>query len=110
MLKIAKSGTKMTKLEKKILSLVSQIPKGKVTTYKIIALKIGDGHLARAVGNAVPKNLNINKIPCHRVVKSNGQFGDYLLGLAKKIKLLQNEGIKIKGDKIADFKSYLYRF
>jgi alkylated DNA nucleotide flippase Atl1 len=52
MLKIAKSETKMTRLEKKILSLVSQIPKGKVTTYKILALKIGDGHLARTVGSS----------------------------------------------------------
>ena len=110
MLKIVKSGAKMTKLEKKILALVSQIPKGKVTTYKILALKLGDGYLARFVGNTVHKNPNLFKIPCHRVVKTNGQVGNYCLGLAKKIKLLQNESIKIKGDKIANFKSYLYHF
>jgi len=66
--------------------------------------------LARVVGNAVHKNLKIIKVPCHRVVKSNGSIGKYQSGLAKKIKLLQNEGIKIKGDKIANFKSYLYHF
>jgi len=60
--------------------------------------------------NAVHKNLKIIKVPCHRVVKSDGQVGNYCLGLAKKIKLLQNEGIKIKGNKIVDFKSYLYYF
>lgn len=100
----------MTNLEEKILSLVSKIPKGKVTTYGLIALKIGDKHLARVVGNAVHKNLNLIKIPCHRVVKSNGQVGNYRLGLAKKRKLLQNEDIKIKGDKIVNFLSYFYRF
>jgi len=42
----------MTNLEKKILSFVSKIPKGKVTTYGVIALKIGDGRLARVVGSS----------------------------------------------------------
>jgi len=60
--------------------------------------------------NAVHKNLKIIKVPCHRVVRTDGRVGNYRLGLAKKIKLLQNEGIKIKGDKIANFKSYLYHF
>ena len=100
----------MTNLERNILSLVSKIPKGKVTTYRLIALKIGDSCLARVVGNAVHKNPKIIKIPCHRVVKNNGEVGNYQLGLAKKIKLLQNEGIKIKGNKIVNYKSYLYYF
>jgi len=47
---------------------------------------------------------------CHRVVKSDKKVGNYCLGIAKKIKLLQNEGIEIKGDKIVNFKNCLYRF
>ncbi|MFA5188461.1 MAG: MGMT family protein [Patescibacteria group bacterium] len=100
----------MTILEKKILSLVNKIPKGKVTTYGLLALKIGNSRLARVVGNAVHKNLNIIVVPCHRVVKSDGQIGNYRLGIAKKTELLQNEGIKIKAGKILNFTDVLYNF
>lgn len=98
----------MTEFEQKVLKLVSLIPKGKVTTYQILALKLGNKNLARAVGNALPKNPRLIEIPCHRVVKSNGQLGFYVRGLAKKQILLQNEGIKIKGLKILDWPDNLY--
>jgi methylated-DNA-[protein]-cysteine S-methyltransferase len=100
----------MTKFEHKVLKLVAQIPKGKVTTYQIIAEKLGSKKLTRAVGNALPKNPSLIEIPCHRVVKSNGELGFYVLGLAKKKSLLQDEGIKIKGKQILDFPDYLYYF
>ncbi|MCX6746065.1 MAG: MGMT family protein [Candidatus Parcubacteria bacterium] len=84
--------------------------KGRVTTYKILALKLGSASLARPVGNALHKNPDLINTPCHRVVKSNGSIGNYQLGLAKKIKLLQNEGIKIKAGKIENFTDVLYNF
>ncbi len=100
----------MTELELKILELVGQIPKGKVTTYSILGLKLGKKDLARMVGNTLNKNQELIKIPCHRVVRSDQKVGNYQSGVAKKIKLLQNEGISIKGDKIANFASCLYNF
>jgi methylated-DNA-[protein]-cysteine S-methyltransferase len=62
------------------------------------------------VGNAVHKNQQLITIPCHRVVRSDHRVGNYSQGIAKKINLLQNEGIKIKGEKIANFASYIYEF
>ncbi len=100
----------MTDFEQKVLDLVRQIPKGKITTYHILALKLGNKKLARAVGNALNKNPILVEIPCHRVVRNDKKAGNYCLGLAKKIKLLQNEGISIKRGKIANFYSYLYHF
>jgi len=100
----------MTVFENKILALVKKIPKGKISTYKIIAIKLGNKNLARAIGNALSKNPHLFKIPCHRIVKSNGELGGYKLGLAKKKKILQDEGIKVKGNKIVNFKSYIYKF
>lgn len=100
----------MTNLEEQILDLVFQIPQGKITTYQILALKLGNKGLARMVGNALNKNPHLITIPCHRVVRNDQKVGNYRLGLAKKIKLLQNEDICIKGDKVANFTSYLYNF
>src|SRR3989338_5409919 len=100
----------MDKFSESVLRLAAKIPKGKVATYRQIAVALGKPNAFRAVGNALSKNPHLVKVPCHRVVKSNGTIGDYRLGLAKKIKLLQNEGIIIKGVKVADLKGYLYDF
>ncbi len=100
----------MTIFENKVLSLVSKIPIGKVSTYQLIAAKIGNKSLARAVGNALHKNPCLIKVPCHRVIKSNGSIGGYAKGLAKKAQLLQNEGIIIKGGNVANLAKYLYHF
>jgi methylated-DNA-[protein]-cysteine S-methyltransferase len=100
----------MKTLGQKVFILVKKIPRGKVTTYQILAIKLGNKHLVRAIGNALSKNQELIKVPCHRVVKKNGKIGGYALGLAKKRKLLQNEGVKIRGNTIADLASYLYCF
>lgn len=73
---------------------------GTVTTYGKLAEKLGDKKAARAVGNAMASNPLCMVIGCHRVVKSNGEIGEFGYGSELKKKLLQNEGIKIKGDKI----------
>ena len=60
----------------KVLKLTKKIPKGKVTTYKEIA-KALNTKAYRAVGTALRKNPYAPKVPCHRVINSNGTIGSY---------------------------------
>ena len=99
----------------KIWELTKKIPKGKVTTYKILAEAAGT-KAYRAVGNAMNKNpfgiLNCkgkNMVPCHRVVDSKGNLHGFAHGLKKKKELLEKEGIKIKNSKIVEFEKALYK-
>ena len=93
----------------KCYQLLSQIPKGKISTYKQIA-NILNTKGYRAVGNAMAKNPNPIIVPCHRVIKSDGYIGGYTLGIKKKISLLKNEGIIIKKGEIIDFEKYIHSF
>jgi len=97
------------KFSEKVLELTKKIPKGKVTTYKIIAKKLNT-RAYRTVGTALHKNKRPIIIPCHRVVNSNGFVGDYGKGIKKKIELLKKENVKIKNNKIQDFEKVLFRF
>jgi len=99
------------KFQEKVWQLMKKIPKGKVTTYRFIAHKMRT-NAYRAVGSAIKKNPYAPKIPCHRVVKSDGGIGFYSGkgGVRTKIRLLRREGIKIKGKRIVDFKKVLYNF
>ena len=85
---------KGTKFQRKVWKYIKNIPKGTVKTYKEVAIAIDSPYSARAVGNAVGKNPYPPKIPCHRVIKSNGSLGGYsgLGGIKTKKKLLKNEG------------------
>ena len=89
--------------------LLRQIPKGKVTTYKIIAQKLGVKSY-RAVGQAIGANPDIPKTPCHRVIKSNGELGGYALGIDKKIEILEAEGLQIANGKVINFEKIIYKF
>lgn len=82
--------TKMTFTEK-VFEVVKKIPKGKVLTYKEVAKRVGDAKAARAVGNILNKNHD-PKIPCHRVVRSDGKLGGYNRGKREKEKILKKEG------------------
>lgn len=93
----------------KVLELTKRIPKGRVTTYKLIAEKLNT-HAYRAVGTALHNNKRPIIIPCHRVVNSNGFVGGYAKGIKQKIRLLKKEGIEIKNKKIEDFEKVLFRF
>jgi AraC family transcriptional regulator of adaptative response/methylated-DNA-[protein]-cysteine methyltransferase len=62
-----------------------------VTTYEHIAAKIGSPNAFRAVGTAVGHNPIAVLIPCHRVIRKNGEFGNYLYGSARKKALLARE-------------------
>ena len=72
---------------------IKKIPKGKVRTYKEIAIAISRPKSSRAVANACGKNPFPIKIPCHRVIGSNGYIGGYSGkgGIKKKIELLKLE-------------------
>ncbi len=95
--------------KEKVLELTKKIPKGKVTTYKIIAEKLKT-RAYRAVGTALHNNKRPITIPCHRVVNSDGFIGGYAKGIKQKIKLLKKEGINIKNKNIINFEKVLFRF
>ncbi len=86
----------------KIYSVASQIPKGKVATYKQIARLAGNSKAARAVGTAMRKNPDMKIVPCHRVVGSDGTMHGYSAGqgIKTKIEMLKKEGIDFKGAKV----------
>ncbi|MDH5685234.1 MAG: MGMT family protein [Hadesarchaea archaeon] len=90
----------MSEFQSRVLKLVSMVPRGKVTTYKELALAIGRPRACRAVGNALARNPNPVIIPCHRVVRSDGKIGGYKFGERKKAKLLLMEGVMIKNGKV----------
>lgn len=78
----------------KVYQVVSKIPRGRVLTYKKVAELAGHPRAWRAVGNILNKNKN-PKIPCYRVVRSNGLVGGYRSGSNKKMSLLKSEGVAI---------------
>ena len=86
---------KGTKFQIKVWKYLITIPKGKVKTYKQVAIAINRPKSARAVANAVGKNPLAPKIPCHRVIRSDGSIGGYSGkgGIKTKKKLLKKEGI-----------------
>jgi O-6-methylguanine DNA methyltransferase len=75
----------------KVYEVVRKIPKGKTLSYAQVAKSAGNARAARAVGNILKKNYD-PKIPCHRVVRSDGKTGGYNRGAENKIKILQKEG------------------
>ena len=89
--------------------LISQIPKGKISTYKQIA-KALNTKAYRAVGNAMAKNPNPIIVPCHRVINNNGLIGGYGFGVDKKITLLQKEGITIRKGRVVGYKKNIHSF
>lgn len=68
---------KLTLFQRKVLKAAMAIPLGETRTYAWVAKKIGRPGAVRAVGTALRKNPFLLIIPCHRVVKSNGQAGKY---------------------------------
>ena len=81
---------------------MSEVPKGKVTTYGRIAARMGKPMASRAVGAALRTNPTPVIVPCHRVVKVNGELGGYggPTGTMKKAELLKREGIPIERGRV----------
>ena len=88
---------KGTKFQQKVWQYLKNIPRGKVKTYKQVAIAIKSPKSARAVANACGKNPYAHKIPCHRVIRSDGGLGGYSGrgGIRKKLELLKSEKVKI---------------
>ncbi len=84
----------------KIFERLKKIPAGKVTTYKALATACGNPQATRAVGNILNKNPSLISVPCHRVVRSDGRIGGYVLGTKEKTKLLRKEGVEIYAGKV----------
>lgn len=89
--------------------LLTQVPSGRVTTYKAIANAM-NSKAYRAVGTAMKNNPNAPQVPCHRVVNNDGRIGEYAYGVEKKIELLKNEGINVVNGKVVNFAKVLYDF
>lgn len=81
----------MNTFREKVFAVVAKIPKGQVLTYKEVARLTGRPRAYRAVGNILNSNYD-PKIPCHRVVRSDGKTGGYNRGADQKIKKLISEG------------------
>ena len=77
--------------QEKVYAVVKKIPKGKVLTYKEVARRVGKPKAYRAVGNILNKNID-QKVPCHRVIRSDGKVGGYRDGSASKVSILKKEG------------------
>ena len=88
---------KGTKFQIKVWNYLKKIPKGETRTYFQVAKAIGKPKAHRAVANAVGKNPYPPKIPCHRVIRSDGSLGGYSGkgGIKTKLKLLRSEKVKI---------------
>ena len=84
---------KGTELQIKVWKYLMKIPKGKTKTYLEVARAVGKPKAVRAVANAIGKNPFPIKIPCHRVVRSDGKLGGYSGpgGIKTKKKLLASE-------------------
>ena len=80
-----------TTFEREVLVATFKIPRGKVSTYKRIAEKVGRPNAYRAVGNSLHNNPLAPIVPCHRVVRKNGDLGGYRWGAEKKRMVLDRE-------------------
>lgn len=96
------SQSSKTPFQKRVLSLLCQIPRGSFTTYAAISANLRTS--PRAVGGAVKNNEWAPKVPCHRVIAVNGEIGGFFGSWGrngeagkndeKKRKLLRDEGVK----------------
>lgn len=93
----------------KIYNIVSQITKGKVMTYKSVAEAAGIKN-PRVVGFAMHSNKNIEQVPCHRVVGSNGKLTGYARGgVERKKEILEKEGVYFLDNQTVDLNKSLYK-
>jgi AraC family transcriptional regulator of adaptative response/methylated-DNA-[protein]-cysteine methyltransferase len=83
-----------TNFQIKVWEALLQIPEGMVLAYEDIAAKIGSPKAVRAVGSAVARNPISYLIPCHRVIRKIGDFGNYQGGPARKKVLLAWESLR----------------
>lgn len=87
-----KSMPNVSSFTERVRAVVKNIPTGSVMTYKDVAIAAGNPRAARAVANIMAKNYD-PAVPCHRVIRTDGQLGGYNRGgTSKKRALLIAEG------------------
>jgi O-6-methylguanine DNA methyltransferase len=87
---------RLSAFERAVLLKVREIPRGEVRPYAWVAREIGHPKAVRAVGSALRRNPTPLLIPCHRVVRSDGNTGDYVFGSAAKRAVLAAEGVDVE--------------
>jgi methylated-DNA-[protein]-cysteine S-methyltransferase len=107
-----------TRFQQRVYAATRKIPRGRVTTYKLLAQHIGCGS-CRAVGQALKRNpypfsavtllrrVNVPQVPCHRVIASDGTLGGFQgrragASLTRKARLLAAEGVCFKAGQLAE--------
>ncbi|MGC4233574.1 MAG: MGMT family protein [Niabella sp.] len=108
---ITPSGTTDQSFFEQVFDIARQIPKGRVTSYGAIARCIGTGKSARLVGWAMNGSNKVKpKVPAHRVVNSVGLLsGKHAFKTPTLMEeLLAKEGVKVKNDKVVDFKKLFW--
>jgi len=96
----------------KVVKLALTIPEGRVTTYGLLATAAG-GHpmLSRMITHILGKSDQVDKIPFHRIVYSNGKIWSDPKYNKWRAKLYKKEGIKVdKNNKIVNFEKIIYSF
>ena len=83
---------RLTPFQQAVYRATVEIPKGQTRTYAWVAGRIGRPGASRAVGNALSSNPFAPRIPCHRVIRSDGSLGGFMHGPAAKRRLLSREG------------------
>lgn len=89
----------MTPFAKKVYNVLLSIPLGQVRTYKWVAKKVGNPKATRAIGQTLKHNPYPLFIPCHRVIRSDGNLGGYIFGKKMKRILIDLEK-KIREDMV----------
>lgn len=100
----------ITNFSQEVYQATALIPPGHVSTYSAIALFLGRPHACRAVGQALHHNPFAPKVPCHRVVKSDGQVGGFAGGRRRKEALLRQEGVRCRNGYLLDWPEQLFYF
>ena len=91
----------LTPFAHRVYEVTRQIPRGKVSTYKLVAQAVGSPGGTQAVGTALSRNPFAPEVPCHRVVSSDGTVGGFLGKkdplsdpVQRKMAILREEGIE----------------
>lgn len=98
------NNAQITIKDSDVYELLLEIPVGKVSTYGDLAKALGKPLASREIGRILGRNPNPIKVPCHRVVRSDGTVGGYYYGSDRKKGLLEKEGISFSDETVNNFK------
>ncbi len=96
----------VTTFQRRVYDALCRVPRGRVTTYRLLAAAIGC-RSSRAVGQALKRNPDAPRIPCHRVIASDLTLGGFMgrtrgPALRRKQALLAAEGVRFRDGRLAD--------